>query len=64
VRFLRPLPRAGEGEGESCFVSNAFLADPLTMVRSGWTLLATMAFSDVLFKALDRALFPWAQLGR
>ena len=26
------------------FVSKTFLADPLTMVRSGWTLLATQGF--------------------
>ena len=30
------------------FVSKTFLADPLTMVRSGWTLLAEMGFARSL----------------
>src|SRR5690242_6935601 len=39
------------------FVSKTFLADPLTMVRSGWTLLAEMGF------AKDIGMTVWRVLG-
>ena len=39
------------------FVSKTFLADPLTMVRSGWTLLAEMGF------ARDIGMTVWRVLG-
>ena len=39
------------------FVSKTFLADPLTMVRSGWTLLAEMNF------AYDIGMTVWRVLG-
>jgi NitT/TauT family transport system permease protein len=41
----------------SGFVSKTFLADPLTMVRSGWTLLAEMGF------ATDIGMTVWRVLG-
>jgi NitT/TauT family transport system permease protein len=39
------------------FVSKTFLADPLTMVRSGWTLLAEMGF------AADIGMTVWRVVG-
>ena len=39
------------------FVSKTFLADPLTMLRSGWTLLAEMGF------ATDIGMTVWRVLG-
>ena len=39
------------------FVSKTFLADPLTMVRSGWTLLAQMGFG------YDIGMTVWRVLG-
>ena len=39
------------------FVSKTFLADPLTMVRSGWTLLAEMGFAH------DIGMTVWRVLG-
>ncbi len=39
------------------FVSKTFLADPLTMLRSGWTLLAQMGF------ALDIGMTVWRVVG-
>jgi len=41
----------------SGFVSKTFLADPLTMVRSGWTLLAEQGF------AFDIGMTVWRVLG-
>ena len=39
------------------FVSKTFLADPLTMLQSGWTLLAKMGF------AYDIGMTVWRVLG-
>ena len=41
----------------SGFVSKTFLADPLTMLRSGWTLLTEMGF------ARDIGMTVWRVLG-